>query len=1163
MAAKAESSELKDRKMAGFVHLRVKSGYSLLEGAVRPEELAELARENAMPAVAVTDVNNLFGVYEIADKLTQKSKETKSGKKIALQTVQPIVGVLLSVEMGAAPTSGQRARKPPHLPLLVQNEAGYRNLSRILSAAYLNVDAGDWPHVTAEMLARHADGLIALTGGPGGPVNNLLLDGQKEAAAACLDKLAKIFPNRLYVELQRHGLPEERATEPALLDLAYAKKLPLVATNDVHFGRADMYEAHDALLCIADGAFVSQDDRRRLTREHRFKSQAEMAAQFADLPEALDNTMEIARRCAFRPKKRSPILPVFVPESGRKPDDELKVQAEEGLARMLASHPHAAEENVYHERLAYELSIINRMGFASYFLIVSDFMRWTRAQGIPVGVRGSGASSLAAWALDITNLDPLRFGLFFERFLNPERVSMPDFDIDFCQERRDEVVRYVRGKYGADRVAHIIALGSLQARAAVRDAGRVLQMPLGLVDRIAKLIPAVPGKPITLAEAVESEPRLQQFAETEPMAKRLFEITSKIEGLYRHASTHPAGVVIGDRPLDEILPLYRDPRSEMPVTQFDYEDAEKAGLVKFDFLGLKTLTVIAKAEALLARRGIVVHTQSIDFNDGATFEMLSRGDSVGVFQLEGSGMRDLIRKMKPDHINDLVALVALYRPGPMDSIPKYIAAKNGKEAPEYLHPLLEPILKETYGVMTYQDDVMRIARELAGYSMGEADLLRRAMGKKIVSEMIPHRERFIAGAGERGIVKNIAEQIFEQAEKFAGYGFNKGHAAAYAQVAYQTAYLKANYPVEFLAASMTLDIGNTDRLNIFQQEAARLGVKVAIPDINKSEAVFSCDADAGTVFYALAAVKGVGRQAMDHVVAVRNEGGPFTSLSDFARRVDPKQVGKRAFENLVRAGAFDSLNKNRRQLVENSDRILGGAQAAARERESGQVSMFGGATMPAEDLRLTNIPDWPMHERLSEEFGAMGFYLSGHPLDAYGAALKRLGVTTYAALAEDRRSGFKARLAGTMIKKSERRSRKDAMYAFVTFSDPTGMFEMMLFPEVLAASRPLLEEGKSLLINASVEWDGDDLKLRAATITDLDEAAANAGEGMVVRLASQEPLSAVAAQLTQAGKGLVSFVVPGNPGEEVEIALGKRLQVTAALRSNIAAIPGVLSVEAV
>jgi DNA polymerase-3 subunit alpha len=1138
--------------MASFVHLRVKSAYSLLEGAVRPKELADLARESGTPAAAVTDTNNLFGVYEITETLT------KAG-------IQPIVGALLSVEFAPrSPLQTGSRKKPPHVPLLVQNEVGYQNLTKLLSSAYLDVETGDWPHVKAEKLFAHSEGLIALTGGPGGALNQLLLEGQKEAAALLLEKLAAAFSTRLYVELQRHDLPEERATEDGLLDMAYGQKLPIVATNDVHFGRANMYEAHDALLCIADGAFVSQDDRRRLTREHRFKSPSEMQAKFADLPEALESTVEIARRCAFKPVKRKPILPVFTTESGLSAEAELKAQAEAGLSRRLTGAPLAADRKVYDERLDYELGIINRMGFPGYFLIVSDFMKWTRGQGIPVGVRGSGASSLVAWALDITNLDPLRFGLFFERFLNPERMSMPDFDIDFCQERRDEVVRYVRDKYGADRVAQIMALGSLQARAAVRDAGRVLQMPLGLVDRIAKLIPNPPGKSISLKEAVESEPRLQQIAEQEPLAQRLFQITERIEGLYRHASTHPAGVVIGDRPLDEILPLYRDPRSDMPVTQFDYEDAEKAGLVKFDFLGLKTLTVIAKAEELLKKRGVDLHTQTIDFVDAGTFEMLAHGDSVGVFQLEGAGMRDLLRKMKPDHINDLVALVALYRPGPMDSIPTYIARKNGKEPVEYLHPALEPILKETYGVMTYQDDVMRIARELAGYTMGEADILRRAMGKKIPAEMIPQRQKFMKGAGERKIARNVAETIFEQAEKFAGYGFNKGHAAAYAQVAYQTAYLKANYPVEFLAASMTLDIGNTDRLNIFRQEAQRLGVKVAPPDINVSEAVFTCDAQANTVFYALAAVKGVGKQAMDHVVEMRKDGGKFKSLSDFSRRVDPRLVNKRAFENLVRAGAFDSLNPNRRQLVENSDRILGGAQAAQRERESGQVSLFGGGDSPAEELRLSNIPDWPVHERLGEEFSAMGFYLSGHPLDSYGPALKRLGASTYAALLEDRRrAGFKAKIAGTLIKKSERRGRNDQMYAFVSFSDPTGMFEIMLFPEVLAASRPLLEAGKSLIITASAEWDGDELKLRAASILDLDQAAAQAGEGMVIRLSDASSLAALSAELSQAGKGLVNIVVPGNAGEEVEIELKKRIAVNATLRNRIAALPGIASVEAV
>jgi DNA polymerase-3 subunit alpha len=1138
------------KKPAAFVHLRVKSAYSLLEGAVRPKQLASLARDHAMPAVAVTDVNNLFGVYEISDLVA------KAG-------VQPIVGALLPVELSAQPqTSVGSRKKPPLLPLLVQNDIGYANLSRLLSSAYLDAAPGDWPHVGEKALAEQSQGLIVLSGGPGGPVNRLLEEGQQDAARALVERLARLFPKRFYIELQRHGLAEERAAERPLVIFAYELGLPLVATNDVHFATEDMYAAHDALLCIADGTFVGQDERRRLTKEHRFKSAAEMAAQFADLPEAIENTVQIAKRCAFRPRKRNPILPQFVPESGLSPADELSAQARAGLKRRLEGVTPAAELKVYDDRLQYELDVINRMDFPGYFLIVSDFMKWTRAQGIPVGVRGSGATSLVAWSLDITNLDPIRFGLLFERFLNPERISMPDFDIDFCQERRDEVVRYVREKYGRDRVAHIIALGSLQARAAVRDVGRVLQMPLGLVDRIAKLIPNPPGKPVSLSDALESEPRLQAFAEQEPVAAQLFSIVEKIEGLYRHASTHPAGVVIGDRPLDEIVPLYRDPRSEMPVTQFDYEDAEKAGLVKFDFLGLKTLTVIAKAEELLKRRGIELDTQSVGFDDKATFEMLSGGDSVGVFQLEGQGMRDLLRKMRPDHINDLVALVALYRPGPMDSIPKYIACKNGKEQPEYLHPILEPILNETYGVMTYQEDVMRIARELAGYSMGEADLLRRAMGKKIASEMAAHNKRFVKGAGEKGIAASIAEQIFEQAAKFAGYGFNKGHAAAYAQVAYQTAFLKANYPVEFLAASMTLDIGSTDRINVFRQEARRLGIKVLAPDINRSEPFFACDAGEGLIFYALAAVKGVGRQAMDHVVAIRNEGGPFKSVADFAKRIDPKLVNKRTFENLVRAGAFDALHGNRRQLVESSDIVLGGAALSARERESGQSTLFGDSGPAQEAMRFASVPDWLPHERLAEEFSAMGFYLSGHPLDAYGSALKRLGAVTYATLLEDRRrAGFSATLAGTIVKKMERRGRSDQTYAFVAFSDPSGMFEMMFFPEVLAQSRTLLETGKSVLLKASAVWEGDELKLRAASVADLDAAAADAGEGLLIQLERPDALGAIASQLRVPGKGIVRFVVPGGPGEEVEIELPKRQQITPALKSAIKTLPGVAAVE--
>ena len=1141
---------------AAFVHLRTRSAYSLLEGALRPKEIADFARQEHMPAVAVTDTNNLFGVFEITETLA------KAG-------VQPIVGVALSLDLGLSQSALTR-QDYPFLVLLVKDNEGYVGLSKLLSSAFLDVEAGEMPHASMERLKELSSGLIALTGGPQGPINRLLADGQPQAADAALAQLSEIFGDRLYVELQRHGLANEQGIEDMLLELAYARNIPIVATNDVHFGPESMYEAHDALLCIAAGTFIDVEDRKRLTPEHRFKSAAEMTELFSDLPEAIENTMEIARRCAFVPKRRNPILPQFVPDSGLTQEGELRAQAEAGLKRRLAEHGTFAEEQVYKDRLEFELGVIIGMQFPGYFLIVSDFMKWTRANGIPVGVRGSGATSLVAWALDITNLDPIRFGLVFERFLNPERISMPDFDIDFCQERRDEVIHYVRHKYGTDKVGHIMALGSLQARAAVRDVGRVMQLPLGLVDRVAKLIPNLPGKSISLKEAVAAEPRLQQMAEEEQKVRDLFAIVEKIEGLYRHTSTHPAGVVIGDRPLDEILPLYRDPRSEMPVTQFDYEDAEKAGLVKFDFLGLKTLTVIAKTEELLKQRGIDIKTQSIDFDDARTFEMLARGDSVGVFQLESQGMRDLIRKLGPDHINDLVALVALYRPGPMDSIPKYIACKRGREKPEYLHPSLEPILSETFGVMTYQEDVMRIARELGGYSLGAADLLRRAMGKKIPAEMAQHRDAFIKGALERGIAKNIADQIFEQAAKFAGYGFNKGHAAAYAQVAYQTAFLKANYPVEFLAASMTLDTGSTDRLNIFRQEASRLGIEVRAPDINRSEAHFACAAEGdeknsgGVIYYALAAVKNVGRQAMEHLVEIRREGGKFKSIADFARRVDPKLVNKRAFENLVKAGAFDGLNPNRKQLVESADIVLGHAARQMRDRDLGQSSLFGATENTSQNLPLAATNDWPVHERLAEEFSAIGFYLSGHPLDSYAQALKRLGATQYAdVLSDARRSAVKATLAGTVIRKQERRGKSGDPFAFVGLSDPTGMYEVMVFAETLREIRAVLEPGKSVLMRVVGDWNDDELKLRAVSAQDLDVAAAQAGEGLKIHLSDPSPIPKIAAELKQAGKGLITFVVPGANAQEVEIELPKRVLVSAQLKSTLSSLPGVAQVETV
>jgi DNA polymerase-3 subunit alpha len=839
--------------------------------------------------------------------------------------------------------------------------------------------------------------------------------------------------------------------------------------------------------------------------------------------------------------------------------DALRQQAEEGLTARLEGLETVASEEEYRARLRFELDVIIKMDFPGYFLIVADFIKWAKAHDIPVGPgRGSGAGSVVAWALTITDLDPLRFGLLFERFLNPERVSMPDFDIDFCQDRRDEVISYVQGRYGRDRVAQIITFGKLQARAVLRDVGRVLQLPYGQVDRLCKLVPNNPAAPVTLAEAIKGEPRLQEARDSEEAVAKLLEIGQRLEGLYRHASTHAAGVVIGDRSLDELVPLYRDPRSDMPVTQFNMKWVEPAGLVKFDFLGLKTLTVLNEAVKMIAARGVEIDLLQLPFRDEKTFAMLARAETVGVFQLESSGMRDVLRKLEADRFEDIIALVALYRPGPMDNIPSYIARKHGKEEPDYLHPLLEPVLKETYGVIIYQEQVMQIAQILASYSLGEADLLRRAMGKKIKAEMEAQKERFVTGAVAKNVDKTQASQIFELVDKFAGYGFNKSHAAAYALVAYQTAWLKANHPVEFFAASMSLDLGNTDKLNVFKQDAQRLGIKVRPPSINESEAVFSVKD--GDVVYALAAIKNVGMQAMEHLVEVRREGGPYRDLFDFARRINPRFINKRAFENLAKAGAFDCLNPHRAQVLASVDLILGTANASANERESKQDSLFGEATgASVANPALPNAEPWTPIERLNEEFNAVGFYLSGHPLDDFQTALRRAKVVTYAELLK---RGNRAELvAGTITAKQERKSKKGNPFAFVSLSDPTGQFEAVVFSDVLNASRDLLEPGKAVVLTVEVEHNGDEAKLLAQSVRSADNVVATTEAGMKVFIDDAKPLPALQSRLTEKGKGLVSLILLGEGGREIEIQLKGGYKVTPQIRGAIKSVPGVVDVQ--
>jgi DNA polymerase-3 subunit alpha len=1144
--------------IADFVHLKVRSAYSLTEGANKVDAIVSLAKANAMPAVGVTDRNNLFGALEFAQYAS------KGG-------IQPIIGCELGIrrEDGTGNVPPGKIVPADWLTLLVQNETGYRNLMRLVSRAHLEFKAGSLSALPLSELEGNTEGLLALVGYAGSALGRLLLAGQAPAATHQLERLQSLFDGRLYLELQRHGEDAERRIEPALLDLAYERGVPLVASNDVHYPKAEMYEAHDVLLCIEQGAHIEDPNRRRLTPEHYFKSAAQMREAFADLPEACDNTLTIARRCAYMPTPRKPILPRYTKLGGRAEKDALKEMAETGLIALKGSGRLSPdiELKAYQDRLSYELDMIEKMGFSGYFLIVADFIQWAKDHDIPVGPgRGSGAGSLVAWSLKITDLDPLRWGLIFERFLNPERVSMPDFDIDFCQDKRDQVIRYVRDEYGHDRVAAIITFGKLQARAVLRDVGRVLGMPYGQVDRICKLVPNNPAKPVTLAQALESEQLLKEQYSADEEIKRLIDLALQLEGLYRNASTHAAGVVIGDRPLDELVPLYRDTdnKESLPATQFNMKWVETAGLVKFDFLGLKTLTVIEKACELVGKGKIDI--AKIPLDDAPTFKMLAKGDAYGVFQMEGSGMRDILAKLKPNRFEDLIALVALYRPGPMDDIPTYISVKNGQEKPDYLHPSLKPILEETYGIMVYQEQVMQIARVLSGYSLGGADLLRRAMGKKIQSEMDAQRALFVEGAAKNNVEDARASMIFDKVAKFAGYGFNKCHSAPYALVAYQTAYLKANHPVEFFAASMTLDMGNADKLGNFRRELERLQIPLLPPDINKSMAEFAVErTDDGKlgVRYALAAIKGVGRDAMNRLAEERATNGPFKDLFDVAERLDQRVINKRLLESLVKAGAYDSLNKNRAQTFGAVEALTRHSQATHESRGSNQNSLFGDDTAQRRPP-LPKVPDWAPMERLQNEFAAIGFYLSSHPLAAYERSLERLRVTRAADLAALLTRGVPGRikLAGTVIDRQERTSAKGNRFAFVQCSDQSGAFELTVFSELLGSKRNLLEPGQAILVSADGRLDGEQVKLTAQTVEKLEDAVANAAAGLRILLsdrAAVEPLHKVLQG--KRGRSRVTLVVSTADDAEAEIVLSETYSIAAGLRDAIGGLPGIAQVE--
>ncbi len=1151
----------KSKRVSGFVPLRCRTPYSLLEGALKIDELTARLREWRIPAAGLTDTNNICAALEYSQAMCAAG-------------IQPIIGCTLMVDLG-----GEDDQLNPHsgrelagtIVLLAQNEQGYTNLLKLSSSSFLDAEAADLPHIKIEKLQELNEGLIALTGGADGFINKLICARQEEQAKDWLAKLAHWFPRRLYVELQRHDLPQEKKAEPVLIDFAYAMDLPLVATNEPYFLDPDMHKAHDALLAISEASYVLEPDRRHVSPEHYLKMPEVMEALFKDIPEAIENTVNIAKRCAFQSPKREPILPGFG-DGTTSETDMLAEQARAGLeARLEQAEPATARED-YFARLDFELKVINKMGFPGYFLIVSDFIKWAKNEKIPVGPgRGSGAGSVVAWALLITDLDPLRYGLLFERFLNPERISMPDFDIDFCQERRGEVIRYVQDKYGEDQVAHIITFGTLQARAVVRDVGRVLQMPLGQVDRLAKLVPSNPANPVSLAEAINIEPALQRERDNEPAVQELLTIALQLEGLYRNASTHAAGVVIGDRPLVELVPLYRDPRSEIPATQFTMKWVEKAGLVKFDFLGLKTLTVIDRALKFLKKQGVDLDLDAAPVDDEKSYKLLEQGLSQGIFQLESSGMRDTLRKMAPNSIEELTAIISLYRPGPMRNIPEYIERKFGRNPISYPHDSLEEILKETYGIIIYQEQVMQIAQVLSGYSLGEADVLRRAMGKKDKAEMARQEARFVDGAAKNGVKNVLARQIFELVNEFAGYGFNKSHAAAYAMISFRTAYLKAHHPVEFMAASMSLDISNVEKLSLFAKEAGRMGVEIAPPCVNNSFADFEVQANSkgGKILYALGAIKNVGLEAMRHLVAVRQEGGPFTDLFDFARRVDTRIVNKRAYENLARAGGFDGLEPNRARTHASAAVLLSIGARASQERNSAQVNLFGDGQEAMAEPELPMVEPWGVVDKLDEELGAVGYYLSGHPLETQQEALKRRKIVYIEdADAVYVRGGRVVRMAGVLHKRQERISqRTKKRFAYLNLSDPTGEYEVFIGEDLLVSSRSLLQAGTLLELQVKLDMREGELRLSANSLQPLSASTgANVApkvRGLDVYIRNAETLEALKkciAGLENApvkDKGKMNIIVPVEDNREIALKLPGKYGLDASYQAALKAVGGV------
>ena len=1049
-----------------FNHLKIHTQYSICEGAIKIDKLKDFCKENKIPCLGISDTSNLCGALEFAENISKVG-------------TQPIIGTQIYFKF--EDTTGL-------LPLIALNEKGYKRIIELSSRSYLENDALSDPHLDIKEILKDTEGVLLLSGTIQGLFGKLFQKDRLEEITKIYKSLSSKFNDNFYLEIQRHGDQNEIAFEKFNLEQSSKIKVPIIATNEVYYLTPDMHEAHDALTCIGSKTYVNEKNRTKYSNQHYFKSNEEMSELFSDLPEALENNLNLPFKCNFRPQFSKPVLPNISSEKGGSADEILKKDSLDGLKEKFLKVFKIEQNNLnnndkflkYKDRLDHELKIIIEMKYPSYFLIVSDYIKWAKNNDIPVGPgRGSGAGSLVAWCLSITDVDPIKFNLIFERFLNPDRVSMPDFDIDFCEEKRDLVFKYLTTKY-KDSVAHIITFGKLKARMVIRDVGRVLGLPYGFVDSISKMIPFDPSRPQSLTECINSEPRLQKLVKEDPRVKKLTALSLKLEGLNRNVATHAAGVVIADRKLTDVVPLYKDASADLllPSTQFDMYSAENAGLIKFDFLGLKTLTVINRTQKLINKKVKDFKIEDIHFEDKKVFDLLSSGHTVGLFQVESAGMREALLQMKPNHIEDIIALVALYRPGPMSNIPVYNDCKHGRQTPDYLHPLLEDILKPTYGVIIYQEQVMQIAQKLSGFTAGEADILRRAMGKKKRAELEKQKQGFIDGALKNGISKDVAASIFLKIEPFAEYGFNKSHAAAYAIISYQTAFLKTYYPKEFFAASMTMDLSNQNKLGEFYEELKRIDIKVVRPDINKCFADFKFDEN--NFYYALGGIKSVGYEAISNVVKERKENGEFKSINDFLNRVNPKDINKLQLEGLVKAGAFDNINNNRQALFDSIPNFILKTKSIYENKAANQIDLFDSDEEQDNEIVL-NIEDWKFEDRLSREFEAVGFFISDHPLNQFKEIFDDYKIVDYAKFNLD--DNIKdANIAATLLKITERKTAKGNSYGVIKFTDLTSVFELFIFSDILELNREALIEGNSLIITLIKTISNDESRFKRINV---------------------------------------------------------------------------------